>query len=81
MAVLARSVASTFPVHLRTELLPAYGSDGPGKSILDIPPQALIGGELGGLGAFGTSLCVPLRRRGPIFQITASGSCIAVQFA
>ena len=78
--VLAAAVPPADPADLRAF---SAGPIGPPhrtrQAVLHVVPQRLVHGELGGLGAPGAPVGMPLGRRGPVLQAPAAGRGIAPQ--
>src|SRR6266581_907924 len=81
-SVLAPAVTATDPAHLRARHLAAVeGADGAGEPVLHVLPQPVVRGELGGLGAPGAPVGMPLCGRGPVVQTAATGGGVAAELA
>jgi hypothetical protein len=74
-AVRPPPVPATDPAHLRARhRRPARSHDRAGEPVLHVLPQRVVRSELGRLRAPGTSIGMPLRRRGTIVQATGPES-------
>src|SRR4029453_3063195 len=76
--ILTAAVTAPDPANLRTWHRRAVGRGGPaGQPGLHVPPERIVAGELGPLGALGTPIGMPLRGRGSILQQATTGRGVA----